>query len=95
MGWGVGMGIGWSTTPNGGGVGSVLIRNCSGATAYVYLTPGGFVPTVKAYLNPELTIPFYPAVGTLWNLPELINTIGGYEILSTGEIKPGLTTCPV
>jgi len=95
MGWGVGMGIGWSTTPGSSGL--FLIRSCDGVTANVYLEGGGgeFVPPAKAYLDPERTIPFYPENATIWNLPELINIEGGYNIAPTGEIKVPLKVCPI
>lgn len=93
MGWGVGMGIGWSTTPSQSEL--LLIRSCDGATANVYLDGEGFVPPIKAYLDAAFTVPFNPGNGTLWNLPELINIVGGYDVISTGEIKAPLTVCPV
>lgn len=96
MGWGVGMGIGWSTTPTNGTPGVFAIERCNGALATVYSDSAFFVPGIYVYENPEKTIPFTGSSGEYWNLHDLIYTIGGYEISnSTGEVKTPLTVCPV
>lgn len=95
MGWGQGMGIGWSTTPNGG-ANTFTIRNCEGTVVVVYSNSPQFLPDAYVYTNPDLTHPFTPGSGNYWNLPELINTIGGYEVSNTtGAVKSPLFTCPV
>lgn len=95
MGWGAGMGIGWSTTPIG--VTSVTVYNCAGDPRVTYLNGSQFLPGTYAYADPELTIPFpWGGSGIYFNLPDLISTIGGYEVSnSTGEIKNPLLPCPI
>jgi len=93
MGWGVGMGIGWSTTPNGG-IMTFVIQDCLANQKTVYSAFSQFLPNAYVFNDPELTIPFTDA--GYWNLPELINTIGGYEVSNTtGAVKNPLLTCPV
>lgn len=94
MGWGVGMGIGWSTTPTSSTPGVFNIERCNGAQITVYSDSNFFVPGITVYEDPAKTIPFSGAPGEYWNLTNLILTIGGYEIDPVGIVKPGLTTCP-
>ena len=92
MGWGAGMGIGWSTTPNGG-ITTFVIQDCLANQKTVYSVFSQFLPNAYVFNDPELTIPFTDA--GCWNLPELIGAIGGYEVSNTsGEVKPPLYTCP-
>jgi len=95
MGWGIGMGIGWSTTPTGNA--GVTVYNCAGESRVAYLNGPQFLPGTYAYTDPELTIPFpWGGSGILFNISPLINTVGGYEVSNaTGEIKEPLTSCPV
>jgi len=95
MGWGAGMGIGWTTTPSGsGGIYTFVIQNCTANQRTVYSTFSQFLPDAYVFSDPELTIPFTDA--GYWNLPGLINTIGGYEVSNTtGSVKAPLLTCPV
>jgi hypothetical protein len=92
MGWGVGMGIGWSTTPLGPN--SFTIQNCLGQSYVVWSESSSFLPGAYIFRNKQLTDPF--TFSGYWNLTELISTIGGYEVSnSTGELKDPLLTCPV
>lgn len=94
MGWGVGMGIGWSTTPSGGLDSPFIIQSCGGGTKLVYSISSQFSPGAYVYTDSELTTPFTDP--GYWNLPELINTVGGYELSNTtGQVKNPLTVCPV
>lgn len=94
MGWGVGMDIGWSTTPIGGLDSPFIIQNCTGQQRTVFSASSQFLPGAYVYKDLELTEPFTDA--GYWNLPDLIDTVGGYEVSNTtGQVKNPLYTCPV
>lgn len=95
MGWGVGMGIGWSTTPANGTPGVFIIERCNGSQITVYSDSDFFVPEITVYEDQAKTIPFSGSPGDYWNLTNLILTIGGYEIDAVGIVQSGLITCPV
>jgi hypothetical protein len=89
----MGIGIGWPNSTSGsGGVYEFAILDCNASLKTVYSVSSEFLPGAFMFENVELTTPF----GNLgfWNLPELIYSIGGYEMSSSGEIKKPLLTCP-
>lgn len=93
MGWGNGIGIGWPNSTSGNsGVYTFAILDCNGISRTVYSVSSQFLPFVYMFNDPGLTSPF--TNDGIWNLPELIYSIGGYEMAGTGEVKNPLTTCP-
>ena len=96
MGWGIGNGIGWPNASYQSGSVILAVENCNNEPRTAYLNGPNFLPGTFAYADPELTVPFpWGGGGTLWNIPSLINTIGGYRVDTTGEIIEPITTCPV
>jgi hypothetical protein len=93
MGWGIGVGIGWPNSTSGsGGVYEFTILDCNGTSRTVYSTSSQFLPNAYVFNDPELTDPF--ANDGYWNLPGLIDSIGGYTMAGTGEVGDTLTSCP-
>lgn len=91
----MGIGIGWPNSTSGTSViYTFIIQDCNASLRTVYSVSSEFLPGAFMFTNVELTIPFGNA--GFWNLPELINTIGGYEVSdATGEVKSPLLTCPI
>jgi hypothetical protein len=91
----MGIGIGWPNSTSGnGGIYTFVIQDCLANQKTVYSVFSQFLPNAYVFNDPELTIPFTDA--GYWNLPELIGTIGGYEVSNTsGEVKPPLKVCPI
>lgn len=89
----MGIGIGWPNSTSGsGGVYTFIILNCNDASRTVYSVSSQFLPSAYMFNDLALTSPF--ANDGIWNLPELIYSIGGYEMDLSGEIKNPLLTCP-
>ena len=89
----MGIGIGWPNSTSGTSIiYTFIIQDCNASLKTVYSVSSEFLPGAFMFENVELTTPF----GNLgfWNLPELIGTIGGYEMNLSGEVRSTLFTCP-
>ena len=90
----MGIGIGWpNSTSSWGDIYSFTIKNCDGKTVIVYSESPEFLPGAYIFLDPEGIEPFESNI--LWNYPGLIYSIGGYEVLTGGQVKNSLETCPI
>jgi hypothetical protein len=88
----MGIGIGWPNSTSGsGGVYTFTILDCNASLRTVYSASSEFLPGAFMFTDIELTVPFGNA--GLWNLPELIGTIGGYRMKETGEVENILEIC--
>ena len=94
MGWGIGIGIGWpNSTSSWEDIYTFAILDCNGTSRTVYSASSQFLPDAYVFNDPGLTDPFTNE--GIWNLPGLINTIGGYQVTTaTGRVKAPLLTCP-
>ena len=88
----MGIGIGWPNSTSGRGeTYTFTIQDCNASLRTVYSTSSQFLPGAFMFTNVELTTPFTNA--GFWNLPELIDSIGGYAMGGTGEVGSTLTSC--
>jgi|LauGreSuBDMM15SN_2_FD.fasta_scaffold21709_3 hypothetical protein len=93
MGFGIGIGMGWPMASSSRNkIYTFEIKDCIGSLRTVFSVSSNFLPGAYMFRDPELTIPY--TNGSQWNLPELINSIGGYQFNEQGEIQPGLFACP-
>jgi hypothetical protein len=89
----MGIGIGWPNSTSGkGGPYSFTIQNCLGQSYLIWSDSSAFLPGAYIFKNEQLTDPF--TFSGYWNYPELIDSIGGYEMLLNGEVDGTLMTCP-
>lgn len=90
----MGIGIGWpNSTSSWGDIYTFAILNCNGTSRTVYSASSQFLPDAYVFNDPGLTDPFTNA--GIWNLPELIYSIGGYGVSPiSGIVKAPLTGCP-
>ncbi len=92
MGWGIGVGIGWPNSTSGGSpIYTFVVQDCNASLRTVYSASSQFLPGAFVFLNTELTNPFTNS--GFWNLPELIESIGGYTMANDGKVGDSLTSC--